>query len=152
MTNAVANGAYAVVNKRSKVPTHEKLTLQWRRKTVNKLECNIISRLVNSDVVVQLPSHVWLCSPMDCCVPGLPVLHHLPKFAQVHVHCIGDAIQPSHPLMPPFPSTLNLSQHHGLFQWGRLFTSDDQNTGASASASVLLTSIQDWLPLRLTGF
>ena len=55
-----------------------------------------------------------LCNPMDCSMPGLPVLHHLPKFAQVQ--CIGDAIQPSHPLMPPFPSALNLSQHQGLFQ------------------------------------
>ena len=37
---------------------------------------------------------------MDCSKPGLPVPHHLPKFAQVHVHCISDAVQPSHPLMP----------------------------------------------------
>ena len=33
-----------------------------------------------------------LCNPMDCNTPGFPVRHHLPKFAQVHVHCIGDAI------------------------------------------------------------
>ena len=45
------------------------------------------------------------------------VPHHLPKFAQVRVHCIGDARQPSHPLMPSSPSALNLSQHQGLFQW-----------------------------------
>ena len=57
-----------------------------------------------------------LCNPMDCSMPGLPVPHHLPKFAQVHVHCIGDAIQPSHPLMPS-SSALNLSQHQRLFQW-----------------------------------
>ena len=53
---------------------------------------------------------------MDCSTPGLPVPQHLPKLAKVYVHCIGDAIQPSHPLMPSFPSTLNLSQHQGLFQ------------------------------------
>ena len=53
---------------------------------------------------------------MDCSMPGLPVPHHLLKFAQVHVHCIGDAIQLSHPLMPSFPSALSLSQHVGLFQ------------------------------------
>ena len=58
-----------------------------------------------------------LCEPMDCSTPGLPVLHHLPKFAQVHVHCIGDAIQLSHPLMPFSPSAFNLSQHPGIFQW-----------------------------------
>ena len=43
-------------------------------------------------------------------------LHHLPEFAQVHVHCISDAVQPSHPLMPSSPSVLNLSQHQALFQ------------------------------------
>ena len=41
-----------------------------------------------------------LCNSMDWSTPDLPVHHHLPKFVQVHVHCIGDAIQPSHPLMP----------------------------------------------------
>ena len=58
-----------------------------------------------------------LCDPMDCSMPGLPVPHHLPKFAQVHVHCFSDAIQPSHPLTPSSSSALNLSQHQGLFQW-----------------------------------
>ena len=53
---------------------------------------------------------------MDCSTPGFPVLHYLPKFAQTHVHWVGDAIQPSHPLLPPSPA-LNLSQHQGLFQW-----------------------------------
>ena len=57
-----------------------------------------------------------LCDPMDCSMAGLPVSHHLPEFAQVHVHCISDAVQPSHPLMPSSPSFLSLSQHQGLFQ------------------------------------
>ena len=56
-----------------------------------------------------------LRSPMDCSMPGLPILHHLPEFAQVHVHCISDAIQPSYPMMPSFLSALNLSQYQGLF-------------------------------------
>ena len=54
--------------------------------------------------------------PNCCCMPGLPVPHHLLKFAQVHVHCIGDANQPPHPLMLSSPSALSLSQHQGLFQ------------------------------------
>ena len=54
---------------------------------------------------------------MDCRTPGLPVLPHLPEFAQVRVHWIGDAIQPSHPLVPSSPSAFNLSQNQGLFQW-----------------------------------
>ena len=56
------------------------------------------------------------CDPMDCSTPGLPVPHHLLKFAQVHVHCIGDAIQSSHPFTSSSPAALNLSQHQGLFQ------------------------------------
>ena len=49
-------------------------------------------------------------------MPGLPVLHHLPEFAQAHAHWVSDAIQPSHPLLPPSPA-LNLFQHQCLFQW-----------------------------------
>ena len=58
-----------------------------------------------------------LCNPMDCSTPGFPVLHHLPEFAQIHLHWVGDAIQPSHPLLSPSPPAFNLSQHQGLFQW-----------------------------------
>ena len=54
---------------------------------------------------------------MDSNTSGFSVPHHLPKFAQVHVHCISDAIQPSHPQMAFSPSFLNLSQHQTLFQW-----------------------------------
>ena len=48
-------------------------------------------------------SHVWLCNSTDRSTPGCPVLHYLPEFAQVHVHWVGDAIQPSHPWSPPSP-------------------------------------------------
>ena len=51
-----------------------------------------------------------LCNPTDCSTPGLPVPHCLPEFAQVHVHCIGDAVQPSHPLTLSSPSALSLSR------------------------------------------
>ena len=57
-----------------------------------------------------------LCDPMDCSMPGIPVSHHVPEFAQVHAHWIHAAIQPSHPLLPFSPSALNLSQNQGLFQ------------------------------------
>ena len=65
---------------------------------------------------VQLLSRVWLCNPMDCSMPGSPVHHQLPKFAQAHVHCVGDAIQPSYPLLPPSRPSVNISQYPGLFQ------------------------------------
>ena len=58
-----------------------------------------------------------LCNPMDCSTPGLPVHHQLPEFTQTHVHWVGDAIQPSHPLSSSSSPALNLSQHQGLFQW-----------------------------------
>ena len=54
------------------------------------------------------------CNPMDCRMPGFPVHHQLPGPTQTH--WVVDAIQPSHPLSSPFPPTLNLSQHQGLFQ------------------------------------
>ena len=62
-------------------------------------------------------SCLTLCNPMDYSMPGFPVLHYLPEFAQTHVHWVSDAIQPPHPLSPPSPLALSLSQHRGLFQW-----------------------------------
>ena len=53
---------------------------------------------------------------MDRSTPGLPIHHQLPELAQTHVHRVGDAIQPSHPLSSPSPPAFNLSQHQGLFQ------------------------------------
>ena len=58
-----------------------------------------------------------LCDPMDCSTPGLPIQHQLPEFTQTHVHWVGEAIQPSHPLSSPSPPAFNLSQHHGIFKW-----------------------------------
>ena len=66
---------------------------------------------------VQLLSRVRLCDPMDCSMPGLPVHHQLLELTQTHVHWVGDAIQPTHPLLSPSPPAFNLSQHQGLFQW-----------------------------------
>ena len=57
-----------------------------------------------------------LCDPTNCSTPGLPVHHQLPEFTQTHVHWVGDAIQPSHPLSSPSPPAPNPSQHQGLFQ------------------------------------
>ena len=67
-----------------------------------------------SSVTQSCPS---LCDPMNCSTPGLPVHHQLPEFTQTHVHQVGNAIQPSHPLSSPSPPAPNPSQHQGLFQW-----------------------------------
>ena len=58
-----------------------------------------------------------LCDPMNCSTPGLPVHHQLLESTQTHVHWVGDAIQPSHPLSSPSPPAFNLSQHQSLFKW-----------------------------------
>ena len=55
------------------------------------------------------------CDPMNRSMLGLPVHHQLPEFTQTHVHPVGDAIQPSHPLSSPSHPALNPSQHQGLF-------------------------------------
>ena len=68
-------------------------------------------------IIVQLLLYQTLCDPMDCSIPGFPVLHYLLEFAQTQVHWVSDAIQPSHFLLTPFPLALNLSQCQGLFWW-----------------------------------
>ena len=95
-----------------------------------------------------------LCDPTDHSTPGLPVYHHLPEFTQTHVHWVGDAIQPSHPLSSPSPPTFNLSQHQGLFQgvhsshqvaikyWSCSFSISPSN-----EYSGLISFRMDWLDL-----
>ena len=62
-------------------------------------------------------SYLTLCDHMDCSTPGFHVHHQLPDLAQTHVHWVGDAIQPSNPLLSPSTPTFNLSHHQGLFKW-----------------------------------
>ena len=88
-----------------------------------------------------------LCNPMNCSTLGLFVHYQLLEFTQTHVHWVGDAIQPSHPLLPPSPPALNLSQHQGLLKW----VSSSQQV-----AKVLELQLQHqsfwWFPSGLTGF
>ena len=83
---------------------------------------------------------------------GFPVPHKPTESTQTYVHCIGDAIQSSHPLSSPSPPAFNLSQHQGFFQMSQFFASGGQSIGVSASASPLPVNIQDWFPLGLTGW
>ena len=91
-----------------------------------------------------------LCDPMDGSTPGLPVHHHFPELAQTHVHRVGDAIQPSHPVIT-FSSCPQFSPASESFPMSWLFTSGGQRIEASASASVLSMNIQGLFPLVLTG-
>ena len=86
---------------------------------------------------------------MDCSMPGFPVPHQLPEFAQVHLHWISDAIQPLHPLSPSFPSAFSLSVHWSLFQ--RVSCSHQVAKVLEFQAWVLPKSIQSCFILRLTG-
>ena len=70
----------------------------------------------NNSVFSVAQSCPTLCDLMNHSTPGLSVHHQLPEFTQTHVHCVGDAIQPSHPLSSPSPPALKFSQHQGLFQ------------------------------------
>ena len=62
-------------------------------------------------------SCLTLCDPMDCNTSGLPVHHQLPELTQSHVHWVGNAIQPYHPLSSPSPPTFKHSLHQGFFKW-----------------------------------
>ena len=84
---------------------------------------------------------------MDCSTPGFPVHHHFWELIQTHVHRVGDAIQPSHPLLSPSPPAFNLSQHQGIFKWVSSSHQVAKELGVSASASFLSMNIQNWFPL-----
>ena len=92
-----------------------------------------------------------LCDPMDYSMPGLPVHHQLPEFTQTHIHWVGDAIQPPHPVVP-FSSHLQSFPASGSFPISQFFASGGQSIGVSPSASVLPMNIQDWFPVGLTGW
>ena len=84
--------------------------------------------------------------------PGFPVHHQLLELAQIHVHPVGDAIQPSHPLLSLSPHAFSLSQHEGLFQW----VSSSHQVAKALEFQLqwifsLPMNIQDWFPLGWTG-
>ena len=97
-------------------------------------------------------SCLTLCDPINCSMPGLPVYHQLPEPTQTDVHWVGDAIQPSRPLLSPFFSCLQSFPTSGSFQMSQLFTSGGQNIGVSAATSVLPMNTQDWFPLGWTSW
>ena len=112
---------------------------------------NILSQF--SSVAQSCPT-LW--DTVDYSTPGFPILHYLPEFTQAHVHWVGGCHPSFSSSASPSPPTFNLSQHQGLIQWvgsfpvSWLFTSCGQSIRASAAASVLPMSIQDWFPLGWT--
>ena len=90
------------------------LTFMWLLSYTHPKEFVGIYSVQFSSVTQSCPT---LCNPMDCSTPGLPVHHQLLEFTKNHVHWVGDAIQPSHPLLSSSPPAHNPSQHQSLFQW-----------------------------------
>ena len=81
---------------------------------IHKVHLALLTFFQFSSVAQSCPT---LCDPMDCSMPGLPVHHQLREPTQTHVRNIGDAIQPSHPLLSSSPPAFNFSQHQSLFKW-----------------------------------
>ena len=102
---------------------------------------------------VQLFSHVWLWHPMNCSRPGFPVHQQLLELAQTHVHQVGDAIQPSHPLSFPSPPAFSLSQHQYFSSesvvhiWWPKYCSFNFRISPSNEYSGLTSFRMDWLDL-----
>ena len=91
----------------------EKVGLKLNVQKTKIVASSPISSVQFSSVAQSCPT---LCDPINCSTPGLPVHHQLLEFTQIHVHQVGDAIQPSHPLSSPSPPAPNPSQHQSLFQ------------------------------------
>ena len=93
------------------------------------------------------------CNPMNRSMPGLPVSHELLESTQTHVHWVGDAIQPSHPLSSPSSPAFNLYQHQGLFKWVSSLHqvakvwSFSFNISPSSEHPELVSFRMDWLDL-----
>ena len=92
-----------------------------------------------------------LCGPMDCSMPGLPAHHQFTEPNQTHVHHVGDAIQPSYPLLSPPPPTFHLSQHQVFsnelvlhIRWPK-YWSFSFNISPSNEYSGLISFRMDWL-------
>ena len=90
-------------------------------------------------------------TPVDCSTPGFPVQHRLPELAQTHIHWAGDAITISSSSIP-VSSCLQSFSASGSFSISQFFALGGQSIGVSASASILPMNIQEWFPLRLTGW
>ena len=106
---------------------------------------------VQSLSCVQLFATPWIAACQHASMPGFPALHQLPELGQILVHSVGDAIQPSHPVIP-FSPHLQSFPASGSFPISQFFTSGGQTTGISASASVLPMHIQDCCPSGWTGW
>ena len=99
-------------------------------------------------------SCLFLCYPMDFSMPDFPVHHQLPELTQTHIHRVGDAIQPSHPLPSPSPTAFNFFPASESFPLSQFFASGGQSISSfsfsiipSSEYSGLISFRIDWLDL-----
>ena len=104
-------------------------------------------------------SRVRLCDPMNCSTPGLPVHHQLLEFTQTDAHRVGDAIQPSHPVVPysscpqSLPATVSSNESPFRMRWPKYWSfSFSPSNDVLPRTSVLPMNTQDWSPLGWTGW
>ena len=161
----IFDAKYPVIKKQS-IPRDKIKWPEMKRNTENKknlVEIQIV-KLLNTYIEItrikatsQFSSVDQLCptfwDPMDCRTPGFPVHHQQSELAQTHVHWVGDAIQPSHPLWSPSPPACNLSQPQDLFQWVssssqvNKYWSFNFSMNPSNAYSGLTSFRMDWLDL-----
>ena len=103
-----ANDVYMFILKPKMLPFYPKISIimnqsEIKTQTATFVASSVLSQKLFSSVQFSsvTQSCPTLCDPMNCSTPGLPVHHQLPEFTQTHVHRVGDAIQPSHPLSSP---------------------------------------------------
>ena len=131
-------------NIKSKIFTSKSKQIYLKRQSM------VLGQFINiSSVTHSCPT---LCNPMNRSMPGLPVHHQILESTQTHVHRVGDANQPSHPLSFPFPPAPSPSQHQGLFQWVNSLHEVAKVLGVSALESVLPMNTQERSFLEWTGW
>ena len=103
--------------KKISLPSETRLVKSTREKKEEAGKTTFALNATDSSVSSVPQSCPTLCDPMNHSTPGLPVHHHLPEFTQTHDHRVGDAIQPSHPLLSPSHSAPKFSHYQTFFQW-----------------------------------
>ena len=115
LISKIKQAAYAAQYQKIEQSNQIGLIEQPSRKVGKRSKQTFLQRRHSVEFSSVTQSCPTLCDPMNCSTPGLPVLHKLPEFTQTHIHGVGDAIQPCHPLSSPSPAA-NPSQHQSLFQ------------------------------------
>ena len=112
-------------------------------------EWTLCLRRIRMTKIVQLV----ICDPTDCSTPGFPVHHQLLELVQTHIHRVGDAIQPSHPLSSASAPAFNLSQHQGIsnesvlrIRWPK-YWNFSFSISPSSEYSGLISFRMDWVDL-----